>query len=55
MSHCHVANQIAINAAEPDSVECPECGGSMTQESSFSETWLRCDECSFVDYGVDDE
>ena len=32
---------------EPEEVECPECGSSMTETNSATSTWLQCDECEY--------
>ena len=39
--NCHISNQIAKLASEPQSVECDECFSEMTQE--LGDKFLTCD------------
>lgn len=40
---CHVSNQIADLANEPEEVRCPACNGEMEEKHiPGSEYWLQC-------------
>ena len=55
MTRCYVSEQIAAYCKELEEVECPVCGGGMTEQDGNNYIYLACDdkECGF-DYDNED-
>ncbi len=51
-NYCHVANQIAIHANEPEAKECPLCYSSMTEHLTGL---LECDKCEHTEFKDDND
>jgi len=55
MTRCYVSEQIAAHCDQPESVECPRCNGSMTDDEG---DWVCEDEfnehCDHVIYAPDE-
>jgi hypothetical protein len=53
MTRCYVSEQIAKHCDEPDELECPKCGGGVTQDDDD----YTCDaeECDGVIYAPDED
>ena len=45
MPRCYVSEKIAEHCNQPEEMECPSCGSSMTYDNDGD---LACDECELI-------